>query len=110
MNIKVSRVPGFLSRPHHTILIPYQKSISTQLWKTSLKASLGRIISLMVSINIDIINGNRRLTVRPKVNRKVEVQHAGATGSSDIVLIPQPTDFTGDPLVRRKVLYLSEFS
>ncbi|KAH8672564.1 hypothetical protein BGZ60DRAFT_526872 [Tricladium varicosporioides] len=32
------------------------------------------------------------------VNRKVEVQHIGATGSSDIVLILQPTEFGGDPL------------
>ncbi|PSS12906.1 hypothetical protein M430DRAFT_143353 [Amorphotheca resinae ATCC 22711] len=32
------------------------------------------------------------------VNHKVEVQHAGTEGSSDIILIPQPTECDGDPL------------
>lgn len=35
------------------------------------------------------------------MNHKVEVQHAGTEGSSDIILIPQPTECDGDPLVRQ---------
>jgi hypothetical protein len=33
------------------------------------------------------------------VNHKAEVQHAGSTRSSDIVLIPQPTECGVHPLV-----------
>ncbi len=33
------------------------------------------------------------------MNHKSEAQHAGSTGSSDIVLIPQPTECGRDPLV-----------
>ncbi|KAH6680613.1 major facilitator superfamily domain-containing protein [Halenospora varia] len=46
----------------------------------------------------DMIEGIPGTDYLVDVNHKVEVQHAGATGSSDIVLIPQPTERGGDPL------------
>jgi hypothetical protein len=42
---------------------------------------------------------NFLLTKHLSVNHKSEVQHAGNNGSSDIVLIPQPTGCECDPLV-----------